>query len=67
VAVSYVGKFKTGAQMVAIGLMLYREPWYGLPIFRLGEWLFYIAGALTLWSMIVYLKAAWPRLVAPEE
>jgi len=24
--------------------------------------LFYVAGGLTLWSMVVYLKAAWPDL-----
>jgi CDP-diacylglycerol--glycerol-3-phosphate 3-phosphatidyltransferase len=63
VAVSYVGKFKTTAQMLAVGFMVYREPLWGLPIFRIGELLLYVAGVLTLWSMFVYLKAAWPRLM----
>jgi len=62
VAVSVVGKFKTGSQMTAIGFLIWREPLFGLPIFRIGEWLLYIAAALTLWSMIVYLRAAWPLL-----
>jgi CDP-diacylglycerol--glycerol-3-phosphate 3-phosphatidyltransferase len=62
VAVSYIGKFKTGSQMTAIAFLIWREPLAGLPIFRIGEWLLYVAAALTLWSMIVYLRAAWPLL-----
>lgn len=62
VAVSYIGKFKTGSQMTAIAFLIWREPLTGLPIFRIGEWLLYVAAALTLWSMIVYLRAAWPLL-----
>jgi CDP-diacylglycerol--glycerol-3-phosphate 3-phosphatidyltransferase len=63
VAVSFVGKFKTGSQMLAIGFLIWREPIAGIDIFRIGEWLLYIAAALTLWSMISYLRAAWPMLV----
>lgn len=62
VAVSYIGKFKTGSQMVAIGFLIWREPVWGLPIFLIGEWLLYVAAVLTLWSMISYLRAAWPNL-----
>ncbi len=62
VAVSFIGKFKTGSQMTAIAFLIWREPLAGLPIFRIGEWLLYVAAALTLWSMIVYLRAAWPLL-----
>jgi len=62
VAVSYVGKFKTTAQMVAISLLLYREDFLGLPILRIGEILLVIAAVLTLWSMWIYLRAAWPAL-----
>jgi len=65
VAVSVVGKFKTSSQMVAIGFLIWREPIFELPIFRIGEWLLYIAATLTLWSMIVYLRAAWPSLIQP--
>jgi CDP-diacylglycerol---glycerol-3-phosphate 3-phosphatidyltransferase len=63
VAVSSVGKLKTVGQMVAIGFLIWREPLWGLPIFRVGEILLYLAAALTLWSMIVYLRAAWPNLM----
>jgi len=34
----------------------------GFPVLICGELLFYVAGGLTLWSMVVYLKAAWPDL-----
>ena len=61
VAVSYIGKIKTTIQMTAIGFLLYREPLFGVvPIFRIGEVLLYAAGILTLWSMVVYLRSAWP-------
>jgi CDP-diacylglycerol---glycerol-3-phosphate 3-phosphatidyltransferase len=62
VAVSFLGKFKTIGQMVAIPFLLYREPLFGLPIFRIGELLLYLAAGLTLWSMVIYLRAAWPSL-----
>ena len=62
VAVSFVGKLKTTGQMLAIGFLIFREPLWGLPIFRIGEMLLYAAAALTLWSMIAYLQAAWPNL-----
>lgn len=62
VAVSLLGKFKTIGQMVAIPFLLYREPLFGLPVFRIGELLLYLAAGLTLWSMVIYLRAAWPSL-----
>jgi CDP-diacylglycerol--glycerol-3-phosphate 3-phosphatidyltransferase len=62
VAVSIFGKWKTTLQIIGISLMLYREPLLGLPIYRIGEWLLYVAAALTLWSMIDYLRAAWPAM-----
>jgi CDP-diacylglycerol---glycerol-3-phosphate 3-phosphatidyltransferase len=58
VKVSWLGKWKTTAQMLAIGLLLYREDLLGLPINAIGYGLLYIAAALTLWSMISYLRAA---------
>ena len=62
VAVSRVGKVKTAAQMGALLLLLYREPLLGLPIREAGVVLLQVAAALTLWSMVIYLKAAWPEL-----
>jgi CDP-diacylglycerol--glycerol-3-phosphate 3-phosphatidyltransferase len=62
VAVSIIGKIKTTAQMVAILLLLYKNPLYGFPTHDVGLLLLYMAAILTLWSMMEYLKAAWPIL-----
>jgi len=67
VAVSVIGKAKTSAQMIAIPFLLWRDPFWDLPVFQLGEILLYSAAALTLWSMLSYLKAAWPNLIAPHQ
>ncbi len=60
VAVSIIGKLKTTVQMVAITVLLAAPP---------GDWLANVglvmlqgAAILTLWSMFLYLKAAWPTL-----
>jgi len=66
VAVSEIGKFKTATQMVAISLLIYRDDLWGLPIYTIGLVLLYIAVILTLWSMTLYLRAAWPSLRGDE-
>lgn len=66
VAVSIIGKTKTSAQMIAIPFLLWHEPIWGFPIFWFGEILLYLAAALTLWSMLAYLKVAWPNLMQPR-
>jgi CDP-diacylglycerol--glycerol-3-phosphate 3-phosphatidyltransferase/cardiolipin synthase len=60
VAVSRLGKVKTTFQMVALLLMIAREPILGLPVYGFGVLALYVAAALTLWSMVLYLQAAWP-------
>ena len=62
VKVSYIGKVKTAGQLWAIGFMLYEQPigWFN-PL-QFGYLLLYISAALTLWSMLTYLVAAWPSL-----
>lgn len=62
VAVSMLGKVKTTAQMLALVLLLYRDSIGGFPIAQAGLLLLYIAAVLTLWSMVLYLRAAWPAL-----
>jgi phosphatidylglycerophosphate synthase len=37
-------------------------PGFSLPIFEIGFVLTIVAAALTLWSAIQYLRAAWPDL-----
>jgi CDP-diacylglycerol--glycerol-3-phosphate 3-phosphatidyltransferase len=63
VAVSLMGKLKTTVQMVSLVVLLWYTPgasaaWIGL----LGHLLIYVAAALTLWSMLIYLRAALPAL-----
>jgi CDP-diacylglycerol--glycerol-3-phosphate 3-phosphatidyltransferase len=62
VAVSYVGKIKTAMQMIAItGFLLIPEPGVGA-LYILCIVLLYTAAILTLWSMLLYLRAAWPQM-----
>ena len=58
VAVSFVGKLKTTAQMIAIVLLLYFDPVAGLPIASIGTLLIWVAALLTLVSMAYYLVMA---------
>lgn len=67
VAVSLVGKSKTLLQMVAITMLVYKYKFMGVPTIVVGEWLLYLAAALTLWSMFAYLKSAWPALSGQEQ
>jgi CDP-diacylglycerol--glycerol-3-phosphate 3-phosphatidyltransferase len=62
VAVSVIGKIKTSAQMLALVLLLYREPIGEFPTAEAGFVFLYIAAGLTLWSMVIYIRAAWPTL-----
>ncbi|TWH64094.1 CDP-diacylglycerol--glycerol-3-phosphate 3-phosphatidyltransferase [Azomonas agilis] len=66
VAVSQLGKWKTAAQMAALIILLANPPvfsfWVGI-----GYILLIIAAALTLWSMIRYLIAAMPHLMASNK
>lgn len=62
VAVSSLGKFKTIVQIVGLSMMLYRQDLLMLPIYDLGLALTVLAAVLTLWSMVAYLRAAWPDL-----
>lgn len=62
VAVSTIGKIKTGMQMIAIIVLLFDNPTAPTFLAPLGYTLLYVAAVLTLWSMVIYLKAAWPTL-----
>jgi len=62
IAVSVWGKYKTILQIVGLSLMLFRRDFLGIPIYKLGLALTGVAAVLTLWSMILYLRLAWPEL-----
>ncbi len=59
VAVNLLGKLKTVTQLVAIPFLLFNGVLFGLfhtnPVGRVLIW---VAALLTLWSMVVYLRAA---------
>lgn len=59
VAVSNLGKWKTGTQMVAIGCLLFRDDLLFLPVSALGYFFLYIAVVITVWSMYQYLSAVF--------
>jgi len=59
VAVSYIGKLKTAMQMTAITVLLVHHPLLD----KLGFSLLIVAAGLTIWSMFIYLRAAWPDLM----
>jgi len=60
VAVNMAGKMKTVAQLIAIPFLLYDDRLFGLFETRpVGHVLISVAAIITLWSMVVYLRAAW--------
>jgi CDP-diacylglycerol--glycerol-3-phosphate 3-phosphatidyltransferase/cardiolipin synthase len=62
VAVSLPGKIKTTLQMFGIGFMVYEHDILGVEIYNAGFVLLLIAAGMTLWSMAIYLRAAWPTI-----
>jgi CDP-diacylglycerol---glycerol-3-phosphate 3-phosphatidyltransferase len=67
IRVSVWGKYKTVMQIVGLSFLLFRQNLLGLPIYKLGLVLTCIAAVLTLWSMILYLRLAWPELRGSAE
>jgi cardiolipin synthase (CMP-forming) len=68
VAVAFVGKIKTAAQMTAIIALLLHEPLIpGISTPLLGTIALWVAAILTLWSMVHYLKLAAPHFAADSK
>src|SRR3990167_809279 len=65
VKVSMIAKYKTAIQMLALVLLVWYHPASSVWVKWIGPILLYIAAILTIWSMCVYLKAAWPDLREP--
>ncbi len=61
VAVSYLGKIKTTAQITALAMLLFQDDLLGLPIYNIGMVCLYLAAVLTIWSMVDYLVAAFSK------
>ena len=67
VKVDITGKIKTTLQMFGIAFMVYQNDLFGLPIYTIGFVLLVLAAVMTIWSMIVYLRAAWPFIATDQE
>ncbi|OUU80831.1 MAG: CDP-diacylglycerol--glycerol-3-phosphate 3-phosphatidyltransferase [Gammaproteobacteria bacterium TMED78] len=57
-AVSDFAKWKTAFQIFGIGLMLFENDFFSVPMYQIGSVLLCLATLLTLWSMFQYLKIA---------
>jgi CDP-diacylglycerol--glycerol-3-phosphate 3-phosphatidyltransferase len=66
VKVSMAGKIKTTLQMFGIAFMVYKNDLFGLPIYNVGFVLLVLAAIMTIWSMIIYLRAAWPFIIEDQ-
>jgi CDP-diacylglycerol--glycerol-3-phosphate 3-phosphatidyltransferase len=62
IKVSALGKYKTIMQIVGLSFLLFRQNLFGIPVYKLGLLLTAVAVVLTLWSMVAYLRLAWPEL-----
>jgi CDP-diacylglycerol---glycerol-3-phosphate 3-phosphatidyltransferase len=62
IKVSVLGKYKTIMQIVGLSFLLFRETVFAIPVYNIGLLLTAVAAVLTLWSMILYLRLAWPEL-----
>jgi CDP-diacylglycerol--glycerol-3-phosphate 3-phosphatidyltransferase/cardiolipin synthase len=68
VAVAFIGKVKTAAQMTAIIALLLHEPLIpGVPTPLLGTVALWVAAILTLWSMFHYLRLAAPHVSSGDD
>jgi len=73
VAVGWIGKVKTTAQIIALGMLLYLHDFLGLPIYQMGMVALYVATVLTIWSMVDYMRAAFstpdavPAVLTPPD
>jgi len=62
VRVAFIGKLKTAMQMVALVVLIVEHNADTLRLYHVGEVLLVVAGVLTIWSGLHYLRAAWPYL-----
>jgi CDP-diacylglycerol--glycerol-3-phosphate 3-phosphatidyltransferase/cardiolipin synthase len=67
VKVDITGKIKTTLQMFGIAFMVWKLPLFGIPVYTIGFVLLVLAAVMTIWSMVVYLRAAWPFIMADAD
>lgn len=61
VRVTTIAKYKTTIQMIALVMLVWYHPGSYFWLTWVGPILLYCAAILTIWSMCIYLKAAWPN------
>ena len=66
VQVSLAGKIKTTLQMFGIAFMVYKNDLFGIHIYTVGFALLVLAAIMTIWSMVIYLRAAWPFIIEDQ-
>ena len=62
VSVSWLGKVKTTLQMISIIVLMAYGPLLPVWLLWTGYVLLCVAVALTVWSMVLYLSAAWEHM-----
>ena len=67
VSVTMIAKAKTVLQMFSIWVLLLYRDHMSIVVLYVGVVLLCIAAILTLYSMIIYLKTAWPDLTLSKE
>ena len=67
VGVTMAGKVKTTLQMFGIAFMVYHNTLFGIPIYTVGFVLLVLAAIMTIWSMVIYLRAAWPFIINDQD
>jgi CDP-diacylglycerol--glycerol-3-phosphate 3-phosphatidyltransferase/cardiolipin synthase len=53
--------------MFGIGFMVYQEKLFGVDLYLIGFTFLLLAAVMTLWSMMMYLRLAWPSLKTSVE
>ena len=67
IRVNWLGKLKTTVQIIALILVVFLQPLFGLPVYEIGLAGLVGAALLTMWSMWIYLHAAWPWLMSDDQ
>lgn len=65
VAVDLSGKLKTAAQGFAIIFLIYQQDLLSVPVYEVGIGFLWLATVLAVFSMINYIRGAWPHLKEP--
>ena len=65
VPVTFLAKWKTTVQLVALFFVILQGPWLG--VWFIANILLWLAGALTVWTGWQYLLSVWPYFSAPTK